>query len=57
MDRKSTQSAINPMIIPYSSLKINNDKLGMRVWRWFLALSIDLTFNLFKEKMQPHLKY
>ena len=41
-----TQSTIN-LMNAYSKI-INNCKLGKRVWRWFLTLPLDLTFN-FKE--------
>ena len=34
----------------YFTLTINNRKPGMRVWRLFLTLSLDSTFNFFIKK-------
>jgi hypothetical protein len=43
--------------MPYFVLETNNRKLGLRVWRWFLTFSLDLTFNLlkYKRKLLTHI--
>ena len=38
--------------MPYFTLKINNCKLDMRVWKRFLTLLLDSTFNFFIKKIK-----
>ena len=55
MSGKFTQNVVN-LMNNYFTPKINNRKLGMRIWRWFCNIAVRFNIQFLEEKKINHVR-